>query len=61
MVVRDLTETVLMMQPRVASAGGGKTPDELAQILCRDIGGRIPAQLDLKKAHPTAFEEAAPG
>jgi dynein heavy chain len=25
-----LTETVLMMQPRVASAGGGQTPDELA-------------------------------
>jgi len=29
-IVRDLTETILMMQPRVAGAAGGKTPDELA-------------------------------
>jgi dynein heavy chain len=26
-IVRDLTATILMMQPRVASAGGAKTPD----------------------------------
>lgn len=29
-IARDLAETVLMMQPRVASATGGKSPDELA-------------------------------
>lgn len=29
-IARDLAATVLMMQPRVAGAAGGKTPDEIA-------------------------------
>lgn len=28
--VSAFTDTILMMQPRVASAGGGRTPDEIA-------------------------------
>jgi len=54
-IVRDLTETILMMQPRVAAAGGGKTPDELAQDMARDIAARLPAALDTSRAHPTTF------
>lgn len=59
--VGHLTDTVIMMQPRVAESGVGKTPDELAQDLCRDIGGRCPAKLDNTKAHPDAYKEASPG
>lgn len=53
--VADFTDTLLMMQPRVAAAGAGKTPDELVQDLCRDIAGRLPAKLDTEKAHPKTF------
>lgn len=53
--VGDFTATILMMQPRVAAGGEGKTPDELAQDLCRDIAGRLPAALDTEKAHESTF------
>lgn len=54
-MVGDFTETILMMQPRVAGAAGAKTPDELAQDLCRDIAGKVPAILDTEKAHSSTF------
>jgi dynein heavy chain len=57
--VGDFTETILMMQPRVASAAGGRTPDELAQDLCREIAGRLPQLLDTEKAHPQTFAVSA--
>lgn len=59
--VGDFTDTILMMQPRVASAGAGRTPDELAQDLCRDIAGRLPAALDKEKAHPSTFARTETG
>lgn len=50
-----------MMQPRVAAGGGGRTPDELAQDLCREIAGKLPPILDVEKAHPTTFAVAENG
>jgi len=44
-----------MMQPRVASGGGGKTPDEIAQDLCRDIAAKLPPALDKGKANADTF------
>jgi len=54
-------DTILMMQPRVASGGAGRTPDELAQDLCREIAGKLPPILDVDKAHPTTFAVAENG
>jgi len=59
--VGDFTETILMMQPRVASAAGARTPDEITQDLCRDIAGRLPPQLDKEKAHPSVFAQTETG
>lgn len=59
-IVAEFSDTILVMQPRVASAGGGKTPDELAQDLCRDIAGRLPPLLDKEAAHPTTFAVLIP-
>lgn len=53
--VAQISDTILMMQPRVAASAGAKTPDELAQDLCRDITARLPASLDIEKAHPNTF------
>jgi len=53
--VAQISDTILMMQPRVAGAAGAKTPDELAQDLCRDITARLPPSLDTEKAHPETF------
>ena len=49
------------MQPRVAAGGGGKTPDEIAQDLCREIAARLPASLDIEKAHQSVFAKTATG
>jgi len=55
------SDTILTMQPRVAAGGGGRTPDELAQDLCREIGGKLPPIMDKEKAHPTTFGFAENG
>jgi len=53
--VNSFKETILAMQPRVAGGGGGKTPDELVQDLCREILAKLPPNLDKEKAHPDTF------
>ena len=49
------------MQPRVSAAAGGKTPDERAQDLCREIAAKVPASLDKEKAHASTFALGASG
>jgi len=51
LTVKVIVDTIIALQPRVAAAGGGKTPDELAQELARELLERMPAQIDLDKAH----------
>ena len=59
--VLSFNDTILQIQPRVAAGGGGRTPDELAQELCREIAGKLPPILDVEKAHPTTFAVAENG
>lgn len=59
--VLAFSDTILMMQPRVAAGGGGRTPDELAQDLCREILGKLPANMDVEKAHPSTFAVSEEG
>lgn len=56
-----LNDTILMIQPRVASKGAGKTPDELVQDMCREILARLPPVLNKEKAHPSTFAVAENG
>lgn len=54
--VFDFNETILAIQPRIASGGSGKTPEEITQDLCREIAGRLPNFLDRSRAHPDTFK-----
>lgn len=48
--------TVLDVQPRLASSGGGKTNDEIVYDLAENILKRIPDSLDLDNAEASLFE-----
>uniref|UniRef100_A0A1X7UKU1 AAA+ ATPase domain-containing protein n=2 Tax=Amphimedon queenslandica TaxID=400682 RepID=A0A1X7UKU1_AMPQE len=50
-----LVTTVLDVQPRMASSGGGKTNDEIVYDLAENILQRIMDTLDLDKAEPSLF------
>ena len=51
-----MISTVLDVQPRMASSGGGKTNDEIVYDLAENILQRIPEKLDLDTALPELFE-----
>ena len=51
-----LITTVLDVQPRLASTGGGKTNDEIVYELAESILNKIPEKLDIEKAVPELFE-----
>ena len=51
-----LVNTVLDVQPRLASSGGGKTNDEIVYELADNILAKIPEKLDIDKALPELFE-----
>ena len=51
-----LVSTVLEVQPRMASSGGGKTSDEIVFELSENILNRLPDMLDLDDALPALFE-----
>ena len=48
--------TILEVQPRTASSGGGKTNDEIVYDLAESILQKIPEKLDLDIALPSLFE-----
>ena len=50
-----LITTILDVQPRLASSGGGKTNDEIVYDLAENILQRIPDGLDLDKAEESLF------
>ncbi len=54
-----LVNTVLDVQPRLASSGGGKTSDEIVYELADNILAKIPEKLDIDKALPEIFEVCA--
>ena len=47
---------MLDVQPRMASAGGGKTSDEIVYELAENILGKLPDNLDMEKANKGLFE-----
>ena len=51
-----LIHTVLEVQPRLASGGGGKTNDEIVYELAENILNKVPEKLDLEKAVPELFK-----
>ncbi|CAI8029533.1 Dynein heavy chain 6, axonemal [Geodia barretti] len=52
----NLVSTILEVQPRTASSGGGKTNDEIVYDLAESILQKIPEKLDLDIALPSLFE-----
>ena len=48
--------TVLDVQPRMVSSGGGKTSDEIVYELAENILGKLPDNLDMDKASKALFE-----
>ncbi len=51
-----LINTVLDVQPRLASSGGGKTSDEIVYELADSILAKIPDKFDIDQALPEMFE-----
>ena len=51
-----LVNTILGVQPRMASSGGGKTNDQIVYELAESILGKVPEKLDLDKAMQGMFE-----
>ena len=56
-----LVYTILDVQPRTASAGGGKTSDEIVYELAQSVLDRLPETLDIDQANPVMFEPDAKG
>ena len=48
--------TILEVQPRTASSGGGKTNDEIVYELAESVLQKLPEKMDLDKALPSIFE-----
>lgn len=48
--------TILSVQPRMASSGGGKTNDQIVYELADSILGKVPEKLDVDKAVQGMFE-----
>jgi len=54
-VVANFLNSVIMIQPRVASTGTGKTPEEEARELAQEFSKRLPINIDLSNKHPEVF------
>lgn len=53
--------TILDVQPRVSSGGGGKSNDEIAYELADSILSKLPDKLDIDTAKPELFEPDSQG
>lgn len=51
-----MINTILEVQPRLTSSGGGKTSDEIVYELAESILLKVPEKLDIDKALPELFE-----
>lgn len=54
--MREILETILVMQPRISGGKIVKTSEEIVQDLARDIVSRLPKRLDKKKANEQTFK-----
>lgn len=56
-----LITTILDVQPRVSSGGGGKSNDEIVYELADSILSKLPDKLDIEKAPQSLFEPDSKG
>lgn len=52
----EFMETILIVQPRVASGGKVKPPEQIVTELAELILSRLPDQMRIKEAHPNTFK-----
>jgi hypothetical protein len=53
--VREFTDTILLIQPRISGGKAVKSSEEIAQDMARDILSKLPKNLDKKRADPRTF------
>jgi len=56
-----VVETILSIQPRLATAAGGLSPDEIVLALSKDILERLPELLDKKMGSKELFQQNEQG
>jgi len=57
----ELLKTLISIQPRASSGGGGKSPDEVVAELAADIQAKLPAVFNKDGAHASTFQRIADG
>jgi dynein heavy chain len=59
--VREITDTILLIQPRISGGKAVKTSEEIVQDMAKDILGKLPKGMEKKRAHPLTFEKTEQG
>jgi len=54
-LVREFTDTILLIQPRISGGKAVRSSEEIAQDMARDILSKLPKNLDKKRADPRTF------
>jgi dynein heavy chain len=50
--------SILEIQPRIASGGNAKSSDEIVKEVCKNLIVQVPAKLDISTGHPDLFIKA---
>jgi len=58
---KKFLDTVVSVQPRIASGGGGKRPEEIVDEMATDFKARIPDAPKSKTAHPETYKKTPQG
>jgi dynein heavy chain len=54
-------DTIISIQPRTASGGGGKRPEEIVAEMAQAFSSRVPQQLQRKQAHEDTYKKTPDG
>jgi dynein heavy chain len=54
-------DTIISVQPRSTSGGGGKSPEELVEDMANGFLHRVPAVMKPKEAHPETYKKTPEG
>jgi len=58
---KQFLDTVISVQPRISSGGGGKRPEELVSEMAENFLGRVPGVLKKKEAHAETYKQTPDG
>merc|ERR1712136_84613 len=58
---KQFLDTVVSVQPRLSSTGGGKTPEEICAEMLEAFLARVPGQLKKKDAHEETYKPTPDG